>query len=247
MTYLFFLVIFVAVPTLLLTALFHGPRYPGGSHRFPAARHWLGTLLLAVIALVWTTPWDNWIIARGVWSYGEARVLGTIGLVPVEEYGFMLLMPLFNASIIAFFIRRHPVQPSQWQESQRSARVLILLVFTCVWLVALACLRFEKAFYLSSTLVWFLPPLALQAVFDPSALRRHRRLILAGALVPTAYLSLVDAYAIHDGIWTIHSATRTGLECFGLPLEEAFFFFITSWLLARGLVLWHSLFAHKDA
>lgn len=247
MTYLFFLVVFVVVPTLLLTALFYRPGRTEGNLRFPSARHWLGTLILALIALAWTTPWDNWIIARGVWSYGEARVLGTIGLVPLEEYGFMLLMPFFNASILAFLIRRHPVQPSRWRESQRSARVSILLAFALVWLVALACLQFEKAFYLCSTLIWFLPPLALQAAFDPSALRHHRRLILAGALVPTAYLSLVDAYAIRDGIWTIHSATRTGLECFGLPFEEAFFFFITSWLLARGLVLWHSLFAYKDA
>lgn len=245
MTYFYFLLVFVVLPAVLITASFYLFVARADDARFPSTRHWCGTLILALIALIWTTPWDNLIIARGVWSYGEARVLGTIGLVPIEEYGFMFLMPFFNASILAFIIHRFPVQRTRWREAQRPARVRVLLIYCVLWLIALTCLQFEKGFYLCSTLVWFLPPLALQAVFDPSALRRHRSRILAGTLAPTAYLCLVDAYAIHDGIWTIHSDTRTGIECFGLPFEEAFFFSITSWLLARGLVLWHSLFAQK--
>ena len=60
-------------------------------------------------------------------------------------------------------------------------------------------------------------------------------------LVPTLYFSLADTWAINEGIWTIHEATRTGWEIGSLPFEEAFFFFITSLLLSQGLILWHSL------
>jgi len=103
-------------------------------------------------------------------------------------------------------------------------------------------LQAETDYYLRAILLWFLPPLAIQAVFDPKALSGHWFLILVATLIPTAYFSLVDGYAIQNGIWTIHTATRTGLDLFGLPMEEALFFFTTSLLLARGLVLWHSLF-----
>jgi lycopene cyclase domain-containing protein len=72
-------------------------------------------------------------------------------------------------------------------------------------------------------------------------------LILVATFIPTAYFSLVDGFAIQDGIWTIHTATRTGLDLFGLPMEEALFFFTTSLLLARGLVLWHSIFAETKS
>ncbi|MFO8026976.1 MAG: lycopene cyclase domain-containing protein, partial [Opitutales bacterium] len=91
------------------------------------------------------------------------------------------------------------------------------------------------------------PPLALQAVFDPAAMVRNRRIIAVGTLLPTLYFSSVDALAIRSGIWELHAATRTGLEIGNLPLEEALFFFTTSLLLAQGLLLWHTLFQRADA
>jgi lycopene cyclase domain-containing protein len=49
------------------------------------------TAILATVAFVWTTPWDNYLVKSGVWGYGNNdRVLYVIGFVPVEEYCFFI-------------------------------------------------------------------------------------------------------------------------------------------------------------
>lgn len=247
MSYLSFLLCFVIAPALLLAVGLHWSARREAGAGLWLRRHWGGTAILALIALAWTTPWDNAIIAKGVWSYGADRVLGTIGLVPLEEYGFMLAMPFFNAAVLGFFLLRRPPAPSSWRRQQPRARRKALLIYAGLWLAGLACLPFDGAFYLSAILIWFIPPLALQAAFDPAALVRNRRLIAVGTLLPTLYFSAVDALAIRSGIWELHAATRTGLEIGNLPLEEALFFFTTSLLLAQGLLLWHTLFQRADA
>jgi lycopene cyclase domain-containing protein len=246
MTYLSFLVCFVIAPSVLFAWLLHRAGRADRLSRIRLRRHWTGTLVLALIALVWTTPWDNAIIAKGVWSYGSERVLATVGLVPLEEYAFMLFMPIFNAGIMGWFFLRANVAPSRWRTAQPKARRRVGIVYGVLWVLGLSGLAFEPAFYFSSILVWFIPPLVLQSLFDPSGLWRDWRLVAAGTLLPTLYFSLVDAFAIREGIWTIHDATRSGWEFGGLPLEEAFFFFTTSLLLAQGLVLWHGLFRDKE-
>ena len=90
MSYLAFLLVFIVPPLLVLA--WTQRRRLRAIH--PRARRFL--VLMAVIALVYTTPWDNYLIWRGVWSYGGDRVVGTIGYVPVEEYLFFLLQPLLT-------------------------------------------------------------------------------------------------------------------------------------------------------
>src|SRR5690606_2155877 len=87
-TYLAFHALFILPPLLLLAA---GQR--GRLERVhPRAGHYLAAV--AAIALVYTTPRDNHLVWRGVWSYGADRVVGTLGYVPVEEYLFFVLQPL---------------------------------------------------------------------------------------------------------------------------------------------------------
>lgn len=46
-------------------------------------------LLHVVLAVVYTAPWDNYLVATGVWSYNPGLVTGvTLGWVPIEEYTF---------------------------------------------------------------------------------------------------------------------------------------------------------------
>lgn len=87
MTYLSFHLVFIVPPLLLLAWSMRGRM-----HRVhPRAAAYL--LAIAVIALIYTTPWDNYLVWSGVWSYGTDRVMGTIGYVPVEEYLFFVLQP----------------------------------------------------------------------------------------------------------------------------------------------------------
>ena len=246
MSYLTFLIYFIVAPAAILAALLHALPARATESRFFLRRHWLGTGILALIALIWTTPWDNWIVARGVWSYGVDRVLGTIGVVPLEEYAFMILMPFLNAGFIALLIRQNGVSPTRWRDKQTVGRAWALGLAAVAWLGGFWILFSGGSLYLGAILIWFVPPLAIQACFDPACLWAHRRGIAMGTLIPTLYLATVDHYAIAQGIWTIHESTRSGLEIFGLPFEEAFFFYVTSLLISQGLYLWHSLFRRNE-
>jgi lycopene cyclase domain-containing protein len=61
--------------------------------------------LHVVIALVYTTPWDNYLVATNVWWYDPELVTGiVIGWVPIEEYTFFILQPILGGLWI-FFLR----------------------------------------------------------------------------------------------------------------------------------------------
>ena len=240
MSYFTFLLFFVILPTMGMFALL----------KFCTARkatsvearwHWKGTAILALIAFVWTTPWDNYIVANGVWSYGADRVLAVIGFVPFEEYLFFILMPFFNSALLACLFSKSLFAVSTWREPQVKARAVAIGVGILLMSVAVFLQSKESFTYLSLILFWFVPPLVLQWVFDPQVLIHKIGILLPATLFPTLYFSLVDAFAIRAGIWTIHAATRSGWEFGSLPFEEAFFFLIVSLLLAQGLILWHSL------
>lgn len=85
MSYLQFHLLFVLPPILLLAL--------GREKPFARLGRWagLGVPVMSLVALAYTTPWDNYLIRQGVWVYGEGRVLGTVGYVPLEEYLFFVL------------------------------------------------------------------------------------------------------------------------------------------------------------
>ena len=52
------------------------------------------------LVLVIGTIWDNFAIARGHWVFGEKFLFGPhIGLMPVEEYGFIMIVSYFGLVI----------------------------------------------------------------------------------------------------------------------------------------------------
>ncbi|HEY3341112.1 MAG TPA: lycopene cyclase domain-containing protein [Anaerolineae bacterium] len=83
MKYSKFLLVFVA-PVVLISAILAVPRM--------TKREWFAVLTLPIVAVVWTTPWDNYLVASGVWRYNPKKVWNVIlGYVPLEEYLFFVL------------------------------------------------------------------------------------------------------------------------------------------------------------
>jgi lycopene cyclase domain-containing protein len=102
MTYGAFLLLFLVLPILALAVALR--------RRMTRAWRW-SVGAVALIAVLYTTPWDNFIVAQGVWSYPSERVLGvTLGFVPLEEYVFFVLQVLLTGLVLLALTGR-PVAP----------------------------------------------------------------------------------------------------------------------------------------
>lgn len=91
-------------------------------------------------------------------------------------------------------------------------------------------------YFLHLTL-WILPLIAGQWVIGWRVFRRNLRAILVPAVAGGVFFSVCDAVAIHAGIWIFDPRQNLGVFFGPLPLEEALFFLLTSWLVAQSLVL----------
>ncbi|HKW22233.1 MAG TPA: lycopene cyclase domain-containing protein [Ktedonobacterales bacterium] len=250
---------------------------------------WVMLAVLIVVAMVYTAPWDNHLIAQGVWWYDPALVSGvTLGRIPVEELLFFPLQTILIGLWILWLIPRVPSSPlgaagagqertSTGEESNvrkvdKATRVYKQIVLTTrvrlaeastirwfaaivsasamLWLVGFVILLrgWRPGTYLGWELVWALPPLLLQLGLGGDLLWRRRRLILIAFVPAVLYLSTADALAIHEGIWTISPHLSLGLLLGGvLPLEEFFFFLLTSALVTGGLVLGEAVEPRVDS
>ena len=224
MTYLEFLILFIGIPLFVIS-------FWAFKKQCLDQKNIFGIGLLCLIALVYTTPWDNYLVMQNVWSYPPGVVLATIGYVPVEEYGFMLIQTMFGGVLWSLVSSRVNVSGLSFSGKGIVASLIpgVLGVFF---------LFHESGTYAGLILVWAFPPLAMQwglgARVLLSSLKRWMPL-WAGL---TLYLCLADSYAISANIWTITSATRSGIEVGNLPIEEALFFALTNLFVFQGLCLW---------
>lgn len=192
------------------------------------------TGVLAVVAVVWTSPWDRWLIVHGVWGYPPGSVIGTVAQVPVEEYVFMVGQTALTGCW-TFFVTDgspHPLREpvGGWRRRASCAGWLAAAV------MGLLLTAWGPALYLGAILFWFGPPLALQAAAGADVLQVELPRRLAG-LAPTPLLWAADALAIHAGAWHISTSHTLGWDPVGLPVEEAVFFLTTNLLVVNSVVL----------
>jgi len=230
MNYLGFHFVFILPPLLLLVWVQRQPLVGIGGFRA-----WLGVPLIALLALVYTTPWDNYLIWRDVWHYGSDRVMGTIGYVPIEEYLFFILQPLLTGFWFYWLFPRtqEPVEP----EEGVKVRILGTGLWIVLSLAGALMLQEDSTVYLGLILVWAGPILALQWLVGGQLLWAAKFAWLMGTLIPTVYLWIADRIAIALEIWTISETYSTGVKLLGLPIEEATFFLVTNLLVVQGLLL----------
>lgn len=225
MTYLQFHLLFI-LPPLLFFLLWARPRPP---------RLW-AYLLMPLVALVYTTPWDNYLVWKGVWGYPEGRVLFRIGYVPFEEYLFFLLQPLLTGALLLRLTGEPPAPGAGWTRVVGGG-LWLLAAALGVLLLALG----GKSLYLGLILAYFAPILLLQWAFGGDLLSAWGRPLVLGTALPTAYLWVADHWAItREGIWWISEAYTLGVKAWGSPLEEMLFFLLTNLAVVQGLLLaWH--------
>jgi lycopene cyclase domain-containing protein len=246
MTYFGFLFLFLVLPLVgislltLLDARRHRAWFNSRSGKVAA-----GALLVHVIlAVTYTTPWDNYLVAARVWWYDPARVLGlTLGWVPLEEYLFFILQTCFTGLLLFAVLRRLPPNSPISNPPITNNPLLRLtssLTLTFIWLasILMLALNWKPGTYLGLELVWALPPIALQLAVGADILWRYRRSLVPVLSGVTLYLCAADFLAIGLGVWTIDPAQSLNLFIGGvLPVEEAVFFLLTNTLVVFGLTL----------
>jgi lycopene cyclase domain-containing protein len=242
MTYFGFLLRFLVIPILVFLAMTYWDHRRGRQiHGFRNGRAvWIGIAIHVLLAVVYTTPWDNYLVATGVWYYNPDLVTGIVlGYVPIEEYTFFVLESIL-AGLWWWFLARQLSSPEKEFEPNRRLVSLSTWVLVSVWLLFTYLFFFGaiRLTYLSIILFWALPPILIQLLFGADILWHYRKLVFWSIFVPGLYLSLMDIVALTDTTWSISPSQTTGILFLGiLPLEEILFFFITNVLLTFGMTL----------
>lgn len=242
MTYFGFLLRFLVLPILIFLAItYWDNRRTKQIEGFRDGRAvWLAIALHVFLAVIYTTPWDNYLVATGVWYYNPELVTGIVlGYVPIEEYTFFVLETVL-AGLWWWFLARWLSPPAETFKSNRSLVHLSTYVLSSLWLISAYLFFFGSPnwTYLSIILFWALPPVIVQILFGADILWQYRKLVFWSLFVPGTYLSLTDIVALKDTTWSISESQTTGMVFFGiLPLEEVVFFFITNILLTFGMTL----------
>lgn len=233
MTYLNFLILFVVTPLIVLTIIF----------RRDLNDRWLRSIAtLCVVAVVWTTPWDNFLVATDVWWYDDDLVLGIIlGYVPLEEYMFFVLQSMMTGVFLVGLLRWLPPKDKPFRQLPFYSTIPLLLGLGVLVLVMLAT-GDERFNYLILEIGWLaLFPIALQWLWGFDIILHYGRAALVAIIVPTIWLTAMDAVAISAGTWTIDPAQTIGLKFGGVvPIEEGVFFLITNTLIVQGLLLFYT-------
>ena len=233
MTYLQFHLLFILPPLAVLApAAWRAVPLLGGRAR------WAFTAV-PPIALLYTTPWDNYLVWRGVWFYGADRVVGTIGYVPVEEYLFFLLQPLLAAAVTYVLLARQLRRETVAAPTTRAMRVRLLgaVPWLVISVAGVLLLRTESGTYLGLILAWACPVVAAMWLAMGPAIWRVRRAAIPAMVLPTVYLWVADRIAIGLGIWAISDRFTFGIDPLGLPIEEATFFLVTNVIAVCGVLL----------
>ena len=249
MSYFGFLLRFLCIPILIFLAITY---WDDKKHKqiqgFRNGRAvWLAIGIHVLLAVVYTTPWDNYLVATSVWYYNPDLVTGlVIGYVPIEEYTFFVLETILSGLWWWFLARRlsltlnsSPLGRGRFK-ANRGLLYMSTGVLVFLWLAS-TCIFFfgdAKWTYLSITLCWALPAILPQLLFGADILWHYRKLVFLAILIPGAYLSLMDIVALRETTWSISPSQTTGILFFGtLPLEEVVFFFITNVMLIFGMTL----------
>ena len=240
MTYFKFLQVFIFLPILVFLFISWRDERKGLQiSGFKNGRAiWYAIAVHLILAVLYTSPWDNYLVATGVWYYEPALIMGkVIGYVPIEEYTFFIVETLL-AGLWWWFLARRIFPPVTFKQSARM-RIITTLILTGFWIISLGLFisGWPPATYLAITLTWALPPIGLQLAFGADIIWKHWKLVLLTILPMTIYLSLVDSLAITSGTWTIAPSQSTGFFFGNLPIEEAIFFLLTNMLIGFGMTL----------
>lgn len=239
MTYLEYLFLFILLPIILLLIANLRGKIKNNS-LLSLTKFLFFTGILSIIALVYTTPWDNFLVANKIWYYDPTKVLGIIfGYVPIEEYSFFILETILVCLAFSLVLQQNGFYfPTKISFKITQTKILVGSLGFVLWLLFLASFLSQTSsmMYLNLLFLWALPPVIFQLMLGWDIIILNLRKLAILIAILGFYLSLTDVYAINDGIWTINPIFTIGFKIF-IPIEEIFFFFLTVVLISFGNIL----------
>jgi lycopene beta-cyclase len=201
-----------------------------------------GLILLAV--MIFTTPWDNYAVAQGIWGFPPKRFSLKLGYLPIEEYAFFIMESVQVMFFTFWLLKLFPAlqsDPGLPLTHPLIGSTLALLFMAWLGIGLWGRNRYHKksrGHYAWHLFFWFIPVILLQWVIAAEALFPRWPLIaLVTGLIGT-YLSMADYIAIDKGIWHFDEKQITGHKLGKkMPWEEAAFFYLTALLVAQSFVM----------
>ncbi|KAI1764886.1 Squalene/phytoene synthase-domain-containing protein [Hypoxylon sp. FL1150] len=202
------------------------------------------TATLILVAFFATLPWDSYLIRHGVWTYPPNAIVGPrLFGVPAEELFFFVIQTYITSML--YILLNKPILHAQFitnraDSSLASRRIRTLgqvFLAGCIATGAALAKKGGEGTYLGLILVWACPFALLTWSLSGYFLIKLPIICVATPIVvPTAYLWVVDEFALGRGTWAIESGTKLGWRIWGsLELEEAVFFVVTNTLIVFGL------------
>lgn len=229
---------FTIPPAIALTLLYRPFFTPRDVYRI---------VFLVTIALVYTTPWDAYLIAKRIWTYPEEAVWGQkLFGIPYEEVFFFIIQTYTTSLLYLFFSKlsfkpvylRGATKDAKTDELKRQKILGQLLLSASIIYGGFQIKTGGEGTYLGLILAWAMPVcLFLWTLSSEMILQLPRICTVSPIVLPTIYLWIVDTIALRRGTWAIESGTKLGIHLWqDLEIEEAVFFFVTNLLIVFGLV-----------
>jgi lycopene cyclase domain-containing protein len=192
--------------------------------------------MLAAIAFAFSCTWDILLAWRGVWTVGADMAVGSVALMPFEEYLWFVDHTLLVCVWVLVLWSQKPLRIETAPAPQRAARAVGVALCLAVALCGLQWLRQAETFYLGVILAFMSPVIALHWWVGGHLLLQQPREWVLGIAVPSAYLLLLDSWAISEGVWSLSEQYTTGIRLLWLPLEHLLLYTITTAMVVLPLV-----------
>jgi len=197
----------------------------------------LTVLGVAFGSVLYTAPWDNWLIVHHVWWFDWNRCWGlAVGALPVEELLFYVLI-ITLAGLWTHFLYEQwkPVfgpTPKRPELKYYPASIVMLLWLADAYYLIHLTTIWPKAVFLAQCLIITLPALAIQCLVCGDLLWHRRKFAFFATLPVGLWLTLTAGTSTFGtDLWTVNPQYSFWRVPGLLPVEMLLFYQLAAALM----------------
>ena len=194
-------------------------------------------VVLAVVAVIFSTAWDNIIASRGVWTFEASSMVLTLGHIPLEEYLWFIDHTILASFWVLTLWSSKKKLSLPLPSPKRAIRIIGTVLFLITMIFGLWLVQSDRSFYLGVILCFMCPIWGFLWWLGGHLLLQQYREWIWGIMVISIYLIFLDSWAILEGIWFISDQYTTGINLFGIKLEQILIYSTTTALVVTTQVV----------